>query len=195
MPHKTVSSFTPLLEAAQAFADELRSYALLSEAFARAPLVSAKHLERINETLTQIGASEQRLGERGQALAKAVSAAREEQERLARATLDRIPAVKQRTAVLGDLVHRFDLLGREVATLNQAASALARPGQEAAADEGARKQQLAASLKSLSERAQQLTAAAHEADFEELAHKAHALHQQLFSAARKLESIQVSPIS
>jgi hypothetical protein len=195
MPHKQASPFSPLLEAAQAFADELRSYALLSEAFHRAPLVSAKHLERINETLSQIGACEQRLGERGQALAQAVSAAREEQERLARATLERIPAVKARTAVLSDLVHRFDLLGREVATLNQAASALTRPGQEPSANEGARKRELAANLKSLSERAQELTAAAHAADFEEVAHKAHALHQQLFSAHRKLDAIQVTPIS
>jgi ATP-dependent exoDNAse (exonuclease V) beta subunit len=194
MPHKPPPSrqaFAPLLEAAQAFADELQSYALLSESFQRAPLVSAKHLERINDTLTQIGASEQRLSECGQALAQAVSAARERQEQLARATLDRIPAIKERTGVLADLVGRFDRLGREVTTLNQAASALARPGEVKAGDEADRRRSLASEIKSLSEQAQALTAAAHAAEFEELAQRAHALHQQLFSAHKKLELAQI----
>jgi hypothetical protein len=193
MPHKPPQSspFSPLLAAAQAFADELQSYALLSEAFQRAPLVSAKHLERINDTLTQIGASEQRLSERGQELAQAVAAARSQQEHMARATLERIPAVKERTTVLADLVGRFDRLGREVAALNQAASALARPGDQAATDEAERKRTLGANIKALSEQAQALTAAAHAADFEELAHRAHALHQQLFSAHKKLELAQI----
>jgi hypothetical protein len=194
MPHKQPPSrqaFAPLLEAAQAFADELQSYALLSEALQRAPMVSSKHLERINDTLTQIGASEQRLGERGQALAQAVSAAREAQERLARATLDRIPAIKERTGILSDLVGRFDRLGREVATLNQAATTLARPGDLMAGDEADRKRRLASDIKALSEQAQALTAAAHAADFEELAQRAHALHQQLFSAHKKLELVQI----
>jgi hypothetical protein len=194
MPHKQPPSrqaFAPLLEAAQAFADELQSYALLSEALQRAPMVSSKHLERINDTLTQIGASEQRLGERGQALAQAVSAAREAQERMARATLDRIPAIKERTGILSDLVGRFDRLGREVATLNQAATTLARPGDVMAGDEADRKRRLAGDIKALSEQAQALTAAAHAADFEELAQRAHALHQQLFSAHKKLELVQI----
>jgi hypothetical protein len=192
MPHKQPSPFSPLIDAAQAFADELQSYALLSESFQRAPLVSAKHLERINETLTQIGASEQRLSECGQALAQAVSDARLQQERLAQATIDRIPAVQARTAMLADLVNQFDRLGREVATLNQAATALARPGAEPPADAGVRKRALTSDLKDLSERAQALTAAAHAADFDELAHRAHTLHQQLFSAHKKMELAELS---
>jgi hypothetical protein len=191
MPNKAPPPFTPLLEAAHAFVEELRSYALLSESFQRAAMVSSKHLERINETLTQIGDSEQRLGARGQALAQAVQAAREQQERLARATLDRIPAVKERTAVLQALITRFDLLGREVATLNEAASALARPGDSAAADEADRKATLAADIKRLSDGAQALTADARAAEFEELANRAHALHQQLFAAHKKMELAKV----
>lgn len=190
MPHKPASAFAPLVEAAQAFADELQSYALLSEAFQRLPLVTAKHLERIHDTLTQVGDCERRLGERGQALARAVSAAHDEQQRLARATLDRIPAVKERTATLADLVNRFDQLGREVATMNEAASALrqagARGDEPGGPDETAQKRALSASLQALSERAAELAAASRAADFEEIAQRAHTLHQQLLSAHKKL---------
>jgi septal ring factor EnvC (AmiA/AmiB activator) len=193
MPAKTPSPYAPLVDAAAAFADELRSYALLSEAFQRLPLVSAKHLERINETLTQIAESEQRLGVCGQKMAQAVSAAREEQERLARATLDRIPAVKERTAQLGGLLARFEELGNEAAALNQTAVSFdeaERAGE--GGDQNARARVMLDKLRALAERAQEVTALARDAEFEELARRSHALYQQLFSAQKKLEMATVS---
>ena len=191
MPPKAPPPFSPLLEAAAAFVDELHSYALLSESFQRAQMVSSRHLERINETLGQIAASEERLGARGQALALAVQAAREQQERLARATLDRIPAVKERTAQLQALITRFDGLGREVAALNQAASELARPGDVAGVDESAKKRDLSADIQRLAQAANELKADAQAADFEELANRSHSLHQQLFAAHKKMELAKV----
>jgi hypothetical protein len=184
MPAKPPSPYESLVEAAAAFAEELQSYSQLSEAFVRAPLVSAKHLERINETLTKIADCEQRLSACGQQLAQAVSVAREEQERLARATLDRIPAVRERTNQLGGLLARFEALGKEAAVLNESTT-----GAEA---DNAKARALLEQVQGMTDRARQLTDEARETEFEELARRAHALYQQLFSAQKKLELATVS---
>ena len=174
-----------LVHAAQAFAEELHNYAQLSGAFQRAPLVSAKHLERINETLSQIAACEQRLGVCGQALAAAVAEARDEQEGMARATLERIPAIKARTEELGRLLGRFDQLGREAATVNEIVGPRAR-NPEAGASDPEIARELAAKLQALAKGAQEVTADARAAEFEELANQGHGLYQQLASALKKL---------
>jgi hypothetical protein len=182
---------SPLLAAAQAFDGELTSYLHLSESFQRAPMTTNKQLERVNELLGQIAESEQRLAICGQQLAEAVSGAREQQEQQARITLGRIPEVKARMDQLRALLARFEELGLEATAINQTAVNLGRVGQagaggdEAAAIGGAR--ELAANMHALSVRASELAAAAREADFEELAARAHGLHQQLLSAHHKLK--------
>jgi chromosome segregation ATPase len=177
---------SPLLSAIEAFEAELHSYAQLSEAFQRAPLGSTKQLERANETLGQIAASEQRLGACGQRLAQAVSEARDQQERLARATLERVPAVKQRMEELRGLLARFETLGQEAAALNATAAGLARRPADAESPAGTARQ-LTEQMHALSQKAQELAAAARAVDFEELANRAHALHQQLLSGYNKLK--------
>jgi septal ring factor EnvC (AmiA/AmiB activator) len=193
MSSKPPSPFQSLVDAADAFAQELRSYQLLSEAFHRAPMVTAKHLERINDTINQIAASEQRLGEHGQALAKAVAVARDEQERLARATLERIPALKARTMELGELLARFDELGREAGVLNESIGVYAET-EAAGRSDNDRARDLAEKLEGLTARAQEVTSAAREAEFEELARRGHALHQQLAAAQKKLRLATVSEV-
>src|SRR5688572_17770512 len=108
MAGKRTTSPSPLTEAAQAFADELSSYLHLSEAFQRAPLSSTRHLERVNELLGQIAASEQRLAGCGQQLATAVTVAREQQEKQAQQTIARIPEVKARMENLRSLLAQFE---------------------------------------------------------------------------------------
>jgi ABC-type transporter Mla subunit MlaD len=179
---------SPLLEAAQSFEAELSSYAQLSEAFQRAPLASAKQLERANETLGQIAASEQRLGAIGQRLAQAVGEVREQQDRLARATLDRVPAVKKRMEDLRTLLAQFEALGKEASALNEQAVALGRRQADSPSPSAAVKE-LIAHMLTLSERAHQLANQARAADFEELANRAHALHQQLLSGHNKLKLV------
>jgi chemotaxis protein histidine kinase CheA len=181
---KGAMRYEGLVEAAGAFVEELRSYALLSEAFQRAPLVSSKHLERVNDTLGRIAEAEQRLAACGQRLAQAVAEAHADQERLAQATLARIPAIKERTTQLGELLARFEALGQEAARLNQGEAA---PGTAAAGDENARARALLTQLRSLAERAHELTMQARQAEFDELSNRCHALYQQLASAQKKLE--------
>jgi ABC-type transporter Mla subunit MlaD len=179
-------SASALLQAIEDFEAELVTYAQLSEAFQRAPLASTKQLERANETLGQIAASEQRLGACGQRLAQAVSEARDQQERLARATLERVPAVKQRMEDLRALLARFEALGQEAAALNATAGSLAKRSPDAE-NPAEKARQLTDQMHALSQRAQELTTAARDADFEELANRAHALHQQLLSGYNKLK--------
>jgi methyl-accepting chemotaxis protein len=186
MTAKKSPAESPLIEAVQAFEAELATYAQLSEAFQRAPLGSTKQLERANETLGNIAASEQRLGACGQRLAQAVGDARDQQERMARGTLDRVPAVKQRMEQLRGLLGQFEGLGKEASALNETAAGLSKrpPGSENQTD---RARELTNQMFSLAQRAQELAASARAADFEELASRAHALHQQLLSGYHKLK--------
>jgi DNA repair exonuclease SbcCD ATPase subunit len=177
---------SPLREAADAFADELATYTSLSEAFQRVPLESTKHLERANDTLSQIAASEQRLAVCGQRLAEAVGAARDKQESLAKATLDKVPQIKQRMDELRALLAQFEALAGDAGAINSDAAQMSRE----AADKQAqitRARELAERMLALSQRAHEITGAARAASFEELANRAHALHQQLLSAHHKLK--------
>ncbi len=177
---------SPLMEAVQAFEEELSTYAQLSESFQRAPLTSTKQLERANETLGLIAACEQRLGACGQRLAEAVGQVRDRQEKLARATLERVPAVKQRMEELRGLLAQFEAVGKDAAALNETAASLGK--REAKGDDQtARARALTEQMYALSQKAHDVAGLAHAADFEELANRAHALHQQLLSAHHKLK--------
>jgi hypothetical protein len=179
-------SASALLDAAQAFDEELATYTSLSEAFQRAPLSSSKHLEKVNDLLGQIAASEQRLAACGQGLASAVAGARELQESQAQRTLGRIPEVKARMDLLRALLAQFEELGQQAGALNQTTVNLGKGGAQGEAPiTGVR--ELAAEMQALSVRASELAAAAKQADFDELAGRAHALHQQLLSAHHKLK--------
>ncbi len=185
MTQKPKGRFAEMTDAAEAFVAELDTYASLSESFQRAPLVTARHIERIKETLALLGASEERLAACGRAMAAAVSAAHQHQEKLARATLDKVPALQSRAAELAGLLAEFDKLGEEVAAANQIAAGFAHepPSPE---DRMGQARALADTLRVLGERAQQIAIKAREAEFEELANRGHALAQQLQSAHRKL---------
>jgi hypothetical protein len=177
-----------VVAAAEAFDDELETYATVSGAFARAQLTSSKHLERAKDALNQIAASEQRLATCGARLAAAVNAARNQQEALAKATLERVPVLQQRMEQLRGLVGQFETLGQEAGSLNGGALAIVHwtPEQGDRGAQLAEARALLGNMQTLSQRALDLTAQARDADFEELAVQAHALHQQLQSAHNKL---------
>ena len=107
----------------------------------------------------------------------ALGAAREQQEKQAALASQRAEEVRARTAVYSELLERFKALGTEAAELNvmgQNLSARKREGAAGTGAEAAKSPELAAGLRELSERmnevaehAQGLTTAAREADFEE----------------------------
>ncbi|MGH6921644.1 MAG: transketolase-like TK C-terminal-containing protein, partial [Geminicoccaceae bacterium] len=74
---KRAASDSPLTAAAQAFDEQLATYARLARLLLDAPLTSAKHVEKANSFLEQIAATEGRLGATGKQLAEEIAAARE----------------------------------------------------------------------------------------------------------------------
>jgi hypothetical protein len=164
---------SPLVDAAQAFDDALEAHARAAELFCRAPLASTKQIDRANELLVEIAGCEERLRAGGQALAEAVAAARDRQERLATEILERLPQVQARNEQLRLLLADFAALGTEASTLN---AALGTP------------REVVVALTGLSDRAEALAATAREAGFDELGNQAHALHQRMLAVSKKLSA-------
>jgi predicted nucleic acid-binding Zn-ribbon protein len=183
---------TPLAEAAQTFDDELDRYAALAEAFTKSSLATTRQLERANEAIDEIVAAEERLRGAGQKLIEAVAAARQRQEALAQGVIDRLPAIRERNAQLRELLGEMAAIGVETGALNDRAAEISKDGAEAARHDP-RARELAVAMDTLQQRAATLADKARAADFEELAHQAHALHQRLLSAWKKLDKAVPAP--
>jgi hypothetical protein len=166
-----------LVAAATAFDEQLTEYARLAELLLRTPLATVKHLERANQTIEEIGATETRLGETGRALALAISEARDRQQQLAEQMVAHLPSVQARNQALRDLITDLQQLAETVRAINSAAS-----GGAGALDLEERVTQLAAAAETLAARARS-------DGFEEPATQAHALHQQMLAVQRKLRSV------
>jgi hypothetical protein len=176
-------SGSPLIAAATEFDEELAAYARLSDVFLKTPLSSVKHLERANATLGEIAACEERLQQSGQRLIAALTSARTRQEQLSSEVVAHAPTVQTRNQRLKELMIEMGQLATDVATVNaQVIASNGDAAQPSMADPG----EVSDAVLALSTRAQQLAAAAGEAEFEELAAQAHALHQRLKAIGTKL---------
>lgn len=167
-----------LLNAAEAFDDALTEYARLAELLLKTPLGTARQLERVNQTINEITATEERLGQTGRGLAEAVAEARERQQELAERMVAYVPEINRRNGELREIVTELQQIGEITRDLNVAAM-----GGTAAVLEVEEK------VTTLAARAEALTKRAHEAGFEELGNQAHQIHQQLEAAARKLRTV------
>jgi methyl-accepting chemotaxis protein len=173
-------SDSPLVQAANAFDEELAIYARLGELFLKTPLTSLKHLERANQTLGEIADCEQRLSDAGKRLIDALTSARQHQEQLSKSVVEHAPTVQARNAQLKELMLQMGQLATDVAAVNakivQDTDAQAKDPSE-----------VSGSMLELSSRAEKLATDAHAADFEELSQQAHALHQRLKAIGQKLQ--------
>ena len=197
---------SPLLAAAQAFDAELERFTHLTDTARQGRLDSQKALERAAEALAQIADCEEQMQLHARALMAALGTARELQESQAELASQRAEEVRQRTAVYGDLLKRFQALGTEAAELNTMGQRLSAQKSKTtnqttsedaagggAGGDGPRELSLAAGLGELSQRmaevaehAQGLTATARDADFEDVARQADSLRQQLLAARNKV---------
>ena len=177
---------SPLADAAAEFDRELGTYARLGKLFLETPLSSVKHLERSNATLADIAQCEERLQLAGQTLVKALASARDQQEVLAKSVVAHVPAVQARNQRLQELMTEMGAVAGEVAGLNDIISkkdngdASRGPTQADARD-------VSTTVLALSDRAEALANTAREAEFEEIATQAHALHQRLQAIGKKLQ--------
>ena len=182
---------TPLVEAAAEFDTELSSYGRLGELFLKAPLSSVKHLERANQLLGEIAGCEERLQQAGQKLVKALAGSRDQQEQLAKNVVAHVPAIQQRNTRLQELMGELTGLAGEVGGLNVLIQSKAENGDASASPTAKDARDVSETVLGLSTRAEQLAAVAREAEFEELAMQAHALHQRLQAIGKKLAKVGV----
>jgi hypothetical protein len=177
-----------LAEAASAFEEELAAYARLGELFLKTPLSSVKQLERANTTLGEIAACEERLQAAGQRMVKALSASRTRQEELSRDVLAHVPLVQERNRRLNELMTELTAVAGEVGGINHALAGRRENGDATRPPSVEDARGISGTVLALSERAERLAATARDAEFEELATQAHALHQRLQAVGKKLQS-------
>ena len=177
---------SPLTEAAAAFDAELVTYARLGELFLKTPLTSLKQLERANQLINEIVDCEQRLQDCGKRLSEALSAARSRQETLSGEVVAHAPTVQSRNAQLRDLMLQMGQLATDATAIN--AKVLQPVGDGSQPPAQPDMTDVSSSVLGIAERAQQLAAAAHDADFEELSQQAHALYQRLKVIGQKLQT-------
>ncbi len=182
---------TPLVDAAAEFDTELSTYGRLGELFLKAPLSSVKHLERANQLLGEIAGCEERLQAAGQKLVRALAGSRDEQEKLAGNVVAHVPAIQKRNARLQELMGELTGLAGEVGGLNSLIQAKAENGDASASPTAKDARDVSETVLALSTRAEALAKVAHDAEFEELAMQAHALHQRLLAIGKKLAKVGV----
>jgi len=189
---------SPLLAAAEAFDAELERFAHLTEAARHGSLASQKALERAAESLKEIADCEEQMQAQARLLMAALGNAREQQEKQAALAAQRAEEVRERTAVYGELLKRFQALGAEAADLNAMGQNLSasKPDAGGAAP---RDPAFANGLRDLAQRmgevadhAQELTTASRDADFEDVARQAESLRQQLLAARNKVQLLHGS---
>ena len=183
-----------LMAAALAFDEELEHFGKLAEAAHKGPLNSQKNLERAARMFDEIGASETRLGAAAQALVSTLNVARQKQESHAVAIQQRADLIEQRTTAVAALLQRYAALGEKAADLNQLAVGIAAKSTngERVSDAELRPAlgELRARMGEVAEGARSLTAAAREADFEDIARQADSLRQQITAADDKVAAIE-----
>ena len=178
-----------LTDAAAAFDAELATYARLGKLFLETPLSSVKQLERANQTLSDIAACEERLQAAGQALVIALSGARQRQEDLAKDVVAHVPNLQARNQRLKLLTGELGALANDVSGLNQILAHRGENGDSTQPPTAADALDVSSKVFALSERAEQLSRAAREAELEELHTQAHALHQRLQAIGKKLQKV------
>jgi hypothetical protein len=180
---------TALAEAAAGFDEELATYARLGDLFLKTPLASVKHLERANATLADIAACEERLQAAGQRMVRALAAARSHQEQLAKDVVAHVPLVQARNRRLSELMAELTAVAGEVGGLNNAIAAQRNNGDASRPHTPETAHDVSATVFALSDRAERLAVTARDAEFEELATQAHALHQRLQVIGKKLQKL------
>ena len=176
-----------LASAAAEFDDALGAYSRLGELFLKTPLSSVKLLERANTTLAEIAACEERLQSAGQRMVQALATARAHQEQLAKDVVAHVPLVQARNQRLTELMGELTSVAGEVGGLNTVIAGHRDNGDATRPPTAADARDVSAAVFALSERAGRLAATARDAEFEELATQAHALHQRLQAVGKKLQ--------
>ncbi len=183
-----------LVTAAEAFDDELARFARLAEAARKGPLNSQKSLQRAARAFQEISEAEKRLGEAAQTLVSALTEARQRQEQQALAIQGRAQEIEQRSGIAADLLQRYGAIGEKAAELNTLVLNIAAQGSNGGPVPPSTLLpalgELRTRMADVAEGAQGLTAAAREADFDDIARQVDSLRQQIVAADSKVAAIE-----
>jgi chromosome segregation ATPase len=167
---------------------ELCRYEALAMGFQRERLDSEKSLRQAARALQELEDSEVRLGQHLQSLVAAIGGARERQEQLALEVQERARRMRQRSVDLGDLLARWEALGKAAADVNhlvqQVASTIERIGTDAGPDTMAFRE-IDDRLGRLADDSEQLSRAAQAEAFVDLGKLADSLRVRLLSARNR----------
>ncbi|MBX5483974.1 MAG: hypothetical protein IRZ16_19290 [Myxococcaceae bacterium] len=170
-----------LVHAASALEAELRRFEELCLAAEKTPLRSRKQLERAARQLEAVAESDERLGARVQALLTAIHAARARKDEHAQKVSAAALSLQERTARYQQLMQQFAELGQLAASLSAEAP---EPTRLAEVSESG---SLFDRMGELARRAKDLEDQAAEDAFDDVAHEADTLRQQLLSTRNKLK--------
>ncbi len=186
-----------LMEAATALDAALKRFQELTESLEHASLNSQKGLERAAQVLTEVTDVDQQLSDHVRLLVSAINVVRERQQAQADRVHARALELQKRTETYGDLLKRYEALGKVAGELNGLIQQLAaRPAPPPPADPSG---ELVASLQELHDPlekvvggAQELHEAANSTGFGDLARQADSLRQQLLAARNRLNLLHKS---
>src|SRR5688572_19615516 len=108
---RTAKNPSPLLQAAEAFAEQLQRFEDASETLQRSPMSSGKHLERVAETLREVTSIDEQLGEHVRVLVQVISEVRDRQQKQAEGVLQRAKELQRRTEEFQTLQQKYAALG------------------------------------------------------------------------------------
>lgn len=184
-----------LAEVADAMQQELKKFEQLAEGLQKAPVNSQKSLERCAKLLTDVAASDERLGAMVRDLVSVISSVRERQHAQADAIHKRALYIQERTEMFQKLMERYGELGKAAADLNQMAQGIQSEAKNAnnAEQNGTFVQGLQTlqdSMAKLAEGAEILTNVARDQDFQDISRQADSLRQQLLATKNKVQLLQ-----
>jgi chromosome segregation ATPase len=185
---KNGKTLSPLLQAAEAFDEELRQFEAAAESVKKAPMSSGKHLERMAQTLKEVAAIDERLGVQVRALVTVINEVRDRQQAQAEAVLKQAQELQRRSAEFQTLQEKYAGLGKVAAELNESLqTALQTTGGKPVPELSST---LAQALDRLTQAASDAEALEHEAqekDFSDLVRHADSLRQQVLSTKNRLQ--------
>lgn len=184
-----------LAEVADGMQQELKKFEQLADGLQKAPVNSQKSLERCAKLLTDVAASDERLGAMVKDLVAVISSVRERQHAQADAIHKRALYIQERTEMFQQLMTRYGELGKAAADLNQMAQGIQAEAKNAnnAEQNGTFVQGLQTlqdSMGKLAEGAEILTNVARDQDFQDISRNADSLRQQLLATKNKVQLLQ-----
>ena len=183
---------SPLVDAALALEDQLEELDVLARKARKLPLDDLENIRKTTEALSQVGAMEEQLTVRLQALMGAIGALAQRQQNQAEVLRARADELVARREAHDALAVRYGDLGRLASELNismqQLVEAQTRaPISEARAAAVLTARQLTTQLERLIGTADEVHAAAVAQGFPEMERQVHALRQQLGAARSRID--------